>query len=184
MRPEPPQHVVDREPLPPVPQLPPGSARDGAGMPSSTSTMDVVAAAGADVTPAGMPSSTSTMDVAVPLASDVVAVAGGAVTSPAALGQGPTTGNRSTMLVGGGLPADEAWRSGGWTQVLAAFSADPEGASPDLAAAAQDIMDHVARALEDSDDGADRGCAALPQLWLWLWVALCLADLFPYNLHF
>ena len=71
------------------------------------------------------------------------------------------------------------WQSGGWTQVLAAFDADPDGASPALASAAQAIRDSVARALEDSDEevnhgGAapDAGCRENASSMLWLGLLL------------
>ena len=60
------------------------------------------------------------------------------------------------MDVGQGQGADagrdpDSWRKGGWTHVLHAYSADPDAASSELEAATRNIMDNVARALEESD---------------------------------
>ena len=69
--------------------------------------------------------------------------------------------------------------------MLDVYSSNPDGASPELVAAARNIMEHVARGLEDSDDegvgrngegkvGDSGGTSSTCPLCCWLVAAMVL----------
>ena len=71
----------------------------------------------------------------------------------------------------------EAWRTGGWTDVLHAFSSAPDEASIDLYNAASAIMDSVARALEASEDEGPATSSSCRASASWVVVAVLVTPL-------